>query len=118
RCLLVIPLYNNTGIRRCVLPTLAAGGSVACVGRFDARRFADWLEQLSPTFYMGSIAAQVAVAELLERRHAPIRHSLRFVLCGGATVPDDVAERLERALEVPVLQGYGMTETGNIAQAP
>jgi acyl-CoA synthetase (AMP-forming)/AMP-acid ligase II/acyl carrier protein len=118
RCLLIVPLYNNTGIRRCALPVLAAGGSVACVGRFDARCFIEWLERLSPTFYMGSIATQVAVAELLERHRKPIRHSLRS--CSRA------ARRFRRMLRRdsnvrslrPILQGYGMTETGNIAQAP
>ncbi len=118
RCLLVIPLYNNVGIRRCVLPSLTTGGSIACVGRFDAGRFVEWLECLAPTYYMASSATQAAMLETLERRTDPVRHSLRFCLSGGAPLASHIAERLERELVAPVLQGYGLTETGNIAQTP
>jgi acyl-CoA synthetase (AMP-forming)/AMP-acid ligase II len=118
RCLLLVPLYSNVGLRRCVLPCLAIGGSVACVGAFDPARIIDWLVDLRPTHYMASAAAQVAILEAVERHGARVDHELRFALSGGAPLPASVTERLEHALGVPVLQGYGITETGNIAQTP
>ena len=44
--------------------------------------------------------------------------ALRFVLSASAALPVALAEQLERMLGVPVLQGYGMTETGVVAQNP
>lgn len=118
RSLLMTPVSNLTSIRRVILPPLVMGGSVVCIADFDTARFIDWLEEFAPTHYMASVATQIAILEELERRLRPARHSLRFTLSGGASLPPNVQIRLERALGVPVIQAYGMTETGNIAQAP
>jgi fatty-acyl-CoA synthase len=47
--------------------------------------------------------------------------SLRRVVCGGAAVPRSLMERFEKQFGVPLVQGFGMTETSPlvaIAEAP
>ena len=118
RSLLLTPLSNVTSFRRVLLPPLAFGGSTVCVARFEPDRFFDWLETMGPTYYMASAARQVAILEAFRRRSLPVKHSLRFALSGGANLPASDQTALERALGVPVIQSYGMNETGNITQAP
>jgi fatty-acyl-CoA synthase len=43
--------------------------------------------------------------------------SLRTVLCGGSAVPKALSEGYRRAVGVPILQAWGMTETSPIATA-
>ncbi len=118
RSLLTTPLSNLTTLRRAAIPPLAAGGSVVCLGHFDPVRLIAWIEALAPTHYMASVATHIAILEELERRTRPVKHSLRFVLAGGANLPSDIQTRLERALGASVIAAYGMTETGTIAQVP
>ena len=118
RSLLLTPVSNVTSFRRVLLPPLALGGSAICVARFDPDRFFDWLDAMGPTYYMASAARQMAILEALRRRSRPVKHSLRFAQSGGANLPASVQIELERALGVPVIQSYGMNETGVIAQAP
>lgn len=119
RCLLATPLYAAAGIRRSLLPPLLTGGSVVCPPPdLHPSTFVDLLEQYAPTFYAASAARQIALLEELERRPRAPAHRLRFAISMGALLPAAVQEKLERALGVPVIQGYGMTETGNIAQTP
>jgi acyl-CoA synthetase (AMP-forming)/AMP-acid ligase II len=118
RSLLLTPVSNVTSFRRAVLPPLAVGGSTVCPTRFDPDRCIDWLEQLRPTYYMASAARHMAILESIERRSRPVAHCLRFALSGGANLPPRIQTRLEHALGATVIQGYGMTETGNIAQWP
>ncbi|BBG00992.1 MULTISPECIES: long-chain fatty acid--CoA ligase [Pseudonocardia] len=41
--------------------------------------------------------------------------SLRTVLCGGSAVPKSLSEGFREAIGLPVLQGWGMTETSPLA---
>jgi aryl carrier-like protein len=43
---------------------------------------------------------------------------LRFILSASAALPSELATRLTERLGVPLLQGYGMTEAGVVAQNP
>jgi acyl-CoA synthetase (AMP-forming)/AMP-acid ligase II len=45
-------------------------------------------------------------------------HSLRFIRSGSNALSEAIQLGLESALGIPVVQGYGMTETCSIAQNP
>lgn len=118
RCLCVVPLFTSSGIRRCLFPALVVGGSVVCTPGLIGDSFIDWLDEFAPSFYSGAPAVHRAVLDEIERRETVPRSALRFVLTGSAALPANLESRLHAALGVPVLQGYGMTETGTIAQNP
>jgi thioesterase domain-containing protein len=46
---------------------------------------------------------------------AKTKHSLRFVLSGGAPLPRNILEGLQRTLGVPVVEHYGSSEAAQIA---
>ena len=51
----------------------------------------------------------------LAQREVPLRHCLRFIRSGSAPLPVAVRQGLEEVFGVPVLEGYGLTETGTLA---
>jgi fatty-acyl-CoA synthase len=58
-----------------------------------------------PTIWMG------ALEHLVGRDLS----NLRAIMCGGSAVPKALSERYRAALGLPILQGWGMTETNPIA---
>jgi acyl-coenzyme A synthetase/AMP-(fatty) acid ligase len=118
RGLLAAPLHSVAGVKRNLLPPLLLGGSVVCPAGVHPALLVASLQRNSPTHYWAPAATHMAILEELEGRDAPVRHALRFVLSGASSLPASVARSLERALGVPVLEGYGITEAGSIAQAP
>ena len=117
RTLVALPLYSSAAIRR-VLASLVSGGSLICPGPLSADETIDVFESLSPTQYFAPPASHIALLEAFERRVPRPRHCLKAIWSGTTDLPDTVRLRLERAFSVPVIIGYGMTESGSITQTP
>ncbi len=117
RCLIAFPLHSSAGIRR-ALAGLVSGGSIICPGAIAADATIELLESLAPTQYFAPPASHIAVLETFERRTPRPRHCLRTIWGGTTDLPDAIRSRLELAFGVPVIVGYGATESGSIAQTP
>jgi acyl-CoA synthetase (AMP-forming)/AMP-acid ligase II len=118
RALHVAPLHTRSGLGLGLLAPIAAGASVVITGGYDAACFVDWLDTFRPTYYSASPTVQLAVIDALVERAPRTPHSLRFVRASSSALPPAVQQRLEALLGVPVIQGYGMTESGLVAQNP
>ncbi|MCC6859541.1 MAG: AMP-binding protein [Bryobacterales bacterium] len=114
RFLSMMPLFHLQGLMAAVAQ-LAVGGSVVCLPGFDAARFLSQLEEFRPTWYTAGPALHGAILPVIQSRPDVLRRCpLRFVRSIGAALPRGLQDRLEAALQAPVLEGYGMTETGLI----
>ncbi len=97
------------------LAQFLAGGSVVSTSGFDSGMFLTSVEQFHPTWYTAAPALHSAILPLIETRPDVLdRFPLRFVRSIGAPLPQALLADLERALRVPVLEGYGMTEAGMV----
>jgi len=118
RCLNLKPMYHGAGIAT-MLAALAVGGSVVCPPLPDIGPFFSWLEKFRPSWFAGTPATHHA---LLSRargyRDTIIRCPLRFIRSGTAPLTPNVLRELEHVFGAPVLDAYGMTETGEICCAP
>ena len=116
RCLSVSPLYYSHGLKVTIFTPLLTGGSVAFPtdpSKFDQRQ---WFGDLKPTWYSaGPTLHRLVWDRLKASSDAKRSHSLRFVLSGGAPLPQDVQEGLQQALDVPVVEHYGSSEAAQIA---
>jgi acyl-CoA synthetase (AMP-forming)/AMP-acid ligase II/thioesterase domain-containing protein/acyl carrier protein len=113
RCLNVVSFFHVHGLLGALLPALEAGGSAVCAEGFHAPSFAGWLRDFAPTWFT---AGPALLRDIL--RAAPAAHALRFIRSVSAPLPPSLLAELERAYGVPVLEGYGMTETGTITSNP
>jgi oxalate---CoA ligase len=114
RLLQMTSLSHSIGIDNTFAQFLAGGAIIATAG-FDSTLYSRWLDELRPTWY--DCAPTVHQAALAQLRVKPPHHptSLHFVQSAGAPLPGEVRQELEQILRVPVLNDYGMTETGPIA---
>jgi acyl-CoA synthetase (AMP-forming)/AMP-acid ligase II/acyl carrier protein len=118
RYLSIGPIFNSTGLMNALLSPLAAGAATIIAGDFDSARFVDWLDTFKPTCLSSNPTMLASILDAVTARRPAEPQSLRFVRSGSNALPSSIQRRLESALGVPVIQGYGMTETGYIAQNP
>jgi len=112
KSLLVLPLFHVNGLVAGVLSPLRAGGEVVVGPRFSADTFWDVVEAHRPT-YFSAVPTIYAVLEARTAREVDTS-SLRFVICGAAPMPTDLITRFEERFQVPVVEGYGLSE-GSVA---
>jgi acyl-CoA synthetase (AMP-forming)/AMP-acid ligase II/thioesterase domain-containing protein len=114
RCLNVMPLFHIHGLVAALLASLQAGASVVCAPGFHPHRFFDVLRECEPTWYTAVPTMHQAILERLVREPEIVQgHRLRFARSSSASLPVPVLEGLERALGIPVIEAYGMTEAAH-----
>ncbi len=109
-----LPLYHIYGFSLILNGTLASGGRLHLRQRFIPDDCLDTIERERIT---NLPAVPPIVLALLARPDLAGRDlsSLRWLSVGAAPVPVPAIHRFRELTGVPVLQGYGMTETAGIA---
>lgn len=108
-----LPLFHTAGINLHSLPTLFQGGRVLILDGFEAETLVRLFEERRLDTFFAVPTVYQALLDHPRFASAPLGH-VRNWGCGGAPLPDVLAERC-RALGVPVCNGMGMTETGPTA---
>jgi len=117
RFLNVMPLFHVHGLSA-VLTQLSCGGAVLCTSGFHPGKFLDWIEQFQPTWFSSASPINRAVLTLARANPDVFRRSsLRMIRTIEATPGGEVLAALEEATGVPVLTGYGLTETGGVTRS-
>lgn len=118
-CLLgMMPLFHLQGLIA-ALTQFACGGAVVATRGFDAAQFPEWLVAFRPTWYTAGPALHAAILPAARRCRETVRSSsLRFVRSIGARLAPALLGQLEQVLGIPVLEGYGLTETATVACNP
>ncbi len=111
RTLNFLPLFHTAGIQLVTLPTLIAGGTVSLLPGFELERALALLPRLDVFFAVPAVYQQLALHPRFEETDLS---RVRAWGCGGAPLPDVLAERYA-AKGAAVCNGYGMTETGPTA---
>lgn len=110
RAMCVMPLFHVNGQIVTTIAPLYHGGSVVMPHRFSVSKFFPLAAEYKVD-YVGTVATMLSM--LLNRvipREIPA-HNLKIVFCGSAPVPVKVQSEFEKIFRVPVIEGYGMTET-------
>ncbi len=112
RSLSVTPIWYAFGLILPVFTPLLTGGSVAFPANALKVNVSEWLMALKPTWYSASPTLHLSILEQLKTNaDTAKKHSLRFVLTGGASPPQKVRDGLQSVLGVPMLDRYGASET-------
>lgn len=116
RCLSVSPPFYSHGLKVTVFTPLLTGGSIAVPANNAIAALDEWFDVLRATWYSAGPALHAAVLDKARGiEDAKSAHTLRFVLSGGAPLPTDIRDGLQRILGVPVLEHYGSSEAAQIA---
>ena len=102
-------LGQSTGL----IATLATGGAVAVVPRFDPVETLGLMVTTGTTVLLGVPTMCIALCEAA--RSAPALPPLRLAHVGGAPVPVEVTREFEATFGADVYEGYGLTEISGIA---
>jgi acyl-CoA synthetase (AMP-forming)/AMP-acid ligase II len=128
RLLTVMPLFHMNAVSVTTMTALYAGGSTVVAPKFSASRFWEIIEKYQITSF-GSVATMLSMLlakgcqgsaaggqnersdnlEASDRRQ--MHTSLRFAMCGSAPVPAEVLKNFEETFGVPVIEGYGLSES-------
>jgi acyl-CoA synthetase (AMP-forming)/AMP-acid ligase II/thioesterase domain-containing protein len=113
RYLSCMPLSLSHGMSE-AMTQLTLGGLVFCAPAFQADKFCSWVERFLPTWFSVSPTINRTILTLA-RENPEIfeRVPLRFIRSAAATPDPEVLLALEQLLNVPVLNGYGLTEVAS-----
>lgn len=111
RVLGVLPLFHIYALTAVLLRHLSEGNEVLLRPRFEAEAVLDDIEEKRATVFSGVPTMWIALLN-----HPGVQgrdfSSLRSCVSGGAPMPFEVEQRVERLLGRRLRGGWGMTETG------
>jgi long-chain acyl-CoA synthetase len=110
RVICVLPLFHIFALTVVMLSCLRRGHLISLHQRFDVESVMRDIEVKRATYFPGVPTMWIAIAALpdLERRDFS---SLRSAGSGGAPLPVEVANVMERRVGMKLKSGWGMTET-------
>ena len=116
RFLSLMPLFHLHGLAA-ALAQLYCGGTVIGPQGFNPATFLNWLEEFRPTWFSSSPPLNRAILTLARAHPEAFRRvPLRLIRSAGAAPEPEGLTLLEQATGVPVLAGYGLTETGGVSR--
>jgi long-chain acyl-CoA synthetase len=117
RVIMVLPLFHIYGLCSVMLRHLACGNELMLRTRFDVEAVLRDIEIVRATAFPGVPTMWIALANHpgIETRDFS---SLRVIGSGGAPLPIEVAQRVQRITGRPLPSGWGMTETSPAGISP
>ena len=109
RTLCILPLFHNNGQITTLLAPLYTGGSTIIIkGKVSLYSFWEIVHEFHATWtsMMASILS-ILLSLPKERKE----HTLKAILCGGQVLTQTVQSDFEERFNVPIFEGYGLTET-------
>jgi acyl-CoA synthetase (AMP-forming)/AMP-acid ligase II len=108
-----LPLFHSYALDLTVLGIVATGAHERLLPRFSSERVIELLRAEPVTFFPGVPTMFHYLLEQLGDEQLGAR-SLRLCVSAGAIMPAALNESFERAAGVPLLDGYGITETSTM----
>ncbi|WP_033292495.1 long-chain-fatty-acid--CoA ligase [Amycolatopsis jejuensis] len=111
--LVALPLFHSYGATVHLNAGIAVGATLVLVSRFDASAVLELMAREQVTFFAGvptmywQLVRHAAAAERPEL-------NVRIAGAGGASLPEELLREFERLFGVPVVEGYGLTETSPV----
>jgi acyl-CoA synthetase (AMP-forming)/AMP-acid ligase II len=104
----VMPLYHTNGLNNQLFSPLLVGATVVVAGRFRAEEMPALMERHQPTIITGvpTMYSRMLNQEFSEKSLA----KLRFARCGSAPITNELHEKIEAFLNVPLVTSYGLSE--------
>jgi long-chain acyl-CoA synthetase len=116
--LLVLPLFHSFGQIVQMNAGFAARATIVLLPRFDAATVLELMQAEQVTLFAGVPTMYHALLNCEETGRFDIEKiaaRMRVAVSGGAALPVEVMRRFEERFGVPILEGYGLSETSPVA---
>jgi acyl-CoA synthetase (AMP-forming)/AMP-acid ligase II len=110
RLMNILPLFHVNGEVVTLFTPLFMGGSVVLNRRFKASTFWETIER----YQVNAFSTVPTILSILLQQGLPtggVPSSLQLGLCGAAPLPKEVHQQFETMFNVPIIEGYGLSET-------
>lgn len=117
-CLALAPFAHITGLAMHFSAWVMSASTLILGYRFHPDYYLDLIEQYRVTWSTGAATAFIALIQAQRANPRDLSALERFG-CGGAPIPPRLVDEVQEVLGVPVLPGYGLTESsGAITTTP
>jgi len=116
--LITLPLFHSTGQTAQMNAAIAGGWTFVLLPRFEPAAVLQALEAEHINCWVGVPTMYWTLLQHARKEAIDVGRvaaSLRCVVSGGAPMPPAVLQDFERTFGVPVLEGYGLSETSPVA---
>jgi long-chain acyl-CoA synthetase len=116
--LLTLPLFHSFGQTVQMNAGFAAGATIVLLSRFEAAAALEFMQAEQVTFFAGVPTMYHALLNCEDNGRfdiATIAARMRIAVSGGAALPAELMRRFEERFGVPILEGYGLSETSPVA---
>ncbi len=116
--LLALPLFHSFGQSVQMNAGFGSGATLVLLPRFEPEQALSLMERERVTFFAGvpTMYHSLLTCENAEKFDlAQIAADMRMAASGGAAMPVEVMRRFEERFTVPILEGYGLSETSPVA---
>ena len=109
-----LPLFHSFGQTCIQNATIAHGGTFTLLPRFGPKEAYEILERDRCTIFAGVPTMYFALLHHPVEREYDVS-ALELCLAGGAPMPVEVMHAFEKRFGVPILEGFGLSETSPVA---
>jgi long-chain acyl-CoA synthetase len=109
-----LPLFHVFGLTCGLNATVAAGGTLTLLPRFDPAKALEVIQRDKVTIFEGVPTMYAAILHLPDADPA-MAATLRVCISGGASMPVEVMRGFEEKFGCMILEGYGLSETSPVA---
>lgn len=108
--LAVLPMCHIYGITILMFGTISRGGTLAILGKFDAKTALSVIEKERVTI-VPAVPAMHQFMLMESRTQSYDLSSVRLCFCGGASLPPALIKDIEQLFNAVLIEGYALTET-------
>jgi long-chain acyl-CoA synthetase len=109
-----LPLFHSFGQTCAMNATLAAGGTLSLIPRFDPGKALEIIERDKINLFQGVPTMYSAILHH-EGRDKVDTSSLELCVSGGSAMPVELMRGFEDAFGCKILEGYGLSESSPVA---
>ena len=112
--LVALPLFHVFGLSSVMNTCVLLGGTMTLVPRFEPRAVLQVMARDRVTVFMGVPTMFIALLQAAAAADYDLT-GLRVAVSGGAPIPAEVIDSFESRFGVPILEGYGLSESSSAA---
>jgi long-chain acyl-CoA synthetase len=112
--LVALPLFHVFGLSSVMNTCVLLGGTMTLVPRFEPRAVLEIMQRDRVTVFEGVPTMFIALLQAADGADYDLT-SLRVAVSGGAPIPGEVIDSFESRFGIPILEGYGLSESSSAA---